>query len=486
MFRLARAQWSVRLALVLAAASFCYGAMPAYSQAAERDTIATLETTQAGFRQVQQKVGPAVVTIFSTAQVRPSSAESNDPFDSLFGAPQRTQTRRVSGSGVIIRPEGIVLTNSHVVADATKVTVQLAGSDKRLPAEVVQTDPRTDLAIVRITEKGTYTTAKLAATANVQTGDWAIAFGSPYGLPSTMTVGVISATGRKLQDPESDYNFYDLIQTDASINHGNSGGPLVNIRGEVIGINFMIFSPGEDSGSVGIGFAIPVNDYTKRVIDTLIKGETVKRGLLGIEIGNLDDAMRQQFGVTDGGIIVQNVRPGMSGDKAGLQDEDIIVEFNGTKVTDSDQFVNLVQRSTPGTQVSMVIIREKKRQQITITVGTDTATNTAAAGQAATVNQESAGLTVTTLTPNIVRQYGLTVTSGVIVTAIKPGSPAEDAGLQPGNIITRVGSEQVTTADEFWMVLSKTMVASKVGVVLRVRSGDRSLTLTMPQIDAEK
>ena len=209
---------------------------------------------------------------------------------------------QATGSGVIIRKDGIILTNSHVVENATKVTVQLSGSDEKLAAEVVQTDPRTDLAIVRITEKGehNFPAATLGDAKAVRVGDWAIAFGSPFHLATTMTVGVISATGRQLNSPDDSNHFSDLLQTDASINPGNSGGPLCNIRGEVVGINFMIYSPGSSAGSVGIGFAIPINDYTRQIIDTLETGHPVVRGRLGIAVRNLDATMRDHYGVATG------------------------------------------------------------------------------------------------------------------------------------------------------------------------------------------
>ncbi|HEY3379825.1 MAG TPA: trypsin-like peptidase domain-containing protein [Armatimonadota bacterium] len=454
--------------------------------AVDTTAIPTLEATQAGFHMVQTKVAPAVVTIASTAQVRAST--SGNPFGDVpgMGAPrqQRTQTVHVSGSGVIVRADGYVLTNSHVVQDSTQVTVQLAGSEKKLPAKVVQTDPRTDLAVVKITEKGTYPTATLGDAKTVQAGDWAIAFGSPYGLPSTMTVGVISATGRKLDGPVGDFNYYDLLQTDASINHGNSGGPLVNIRGEVIGINFMIFSPGEESGSIGIGFAIPINETTKKVVETLITGKAVERGLIGIQVDKLSDAMREQFGVPDGGVLIQDVIPGMAGEKAGLKEEDVITEFNGAKVTDRDQFVNMVQSTAPGSKVTMTVVRNKKPMQVTVTIGTD-ATKAATANDAPPLDEQKVGLAVMAITPEFAKNYNLPVTSGVIVTGVDPDGPAAGIGLQRGDIILRVGGDPVNTVAEFWKTLAKKMALSKLGVLLRVRSGDHQMTLTLPPLEKQ-
>ncbi len=385
-----------------------------------------------------------------------------------------------SGSGVIIRPEGIVLTNSHVVANATKVTVQLVGSEKILPAEVIQSDPRTDLAIVKITEKGTYPVAQLGDAGTVQVGDWAIAIGSPFRLYSTMTVGVISAVGRQLRAPTDDYAYRDLLQTDASINPGNSGGPLTNIRGEVVGINFMIYSPGESAGSVGIGFAIPINTYTKRIIETLITGKTFDRGRLGVVVKNLDAAMREAYGVTTGGVYVDSVMPGQAGDKAGLKAEDVIVEFNGVKITDIDQFVSLVEQTKPGTEVPVIIVRNKKEMKLNATVGA------APSASKPVIDQRRAGMSISTLTPEIADQLGVTEAHGVVVTNVAVGSPADDAGLKRGDIIVRVGAgdgaEDIKSEDNFWEVFNAKMENAKNGVLMRVRRGTFMRTITFPAI----
>ncbi len=439
----------------------------------DRDAVASLESTQAAFRLIHNKVSPAVVSITSRVE---ETSRSNDPFDLLFGTPRGPRISSASGSGVIIRSEGIVLTNSHVVENATKVTVTLAGTEKPLPAEVVQADPRTDLAVVRITEKGKYPVAVLGDASKVQVGDWAIAFGSPFRLASTMTLGVVSATGRELSGPDDEFTYRDLLQTDASINPGNSGGPLANINGEVVGINFMIFSPGSTSGSVGIGFAIPINDYTRSIVDTLAAGRTVERGMLGVIIKNLDDAMREQYGVADGGVFVDHVAAGQAAEKGGIKDEDVIVAFNGVKVTDSDQFVKLVERTKPGTKVPVVVIRGKREQALTITVG-------AVGVQAkADVDERKTGMSVITITPVLADQLRLPDIAGVLVTQVYPGSPAADAGMKRGDIVLRVGGNEVKTKEEFWRALADSLGGSKHGVLLRIRRGDQATTVTL-QLD---
>lgn len=438
-----------------------------------------LESTQQAFRQVHDKVAPAVVSITTRMEERQNTA-AGTPFDWFFGTPGTPSQPRIitaSGSGVIIRADGIVLTNSHVVENATKVTVQLVDSDRALPAEVVQADPRTDLAIVRITEKGTYPVVTLGDAGTVKVGDWAIAFGSPFELASTMTVGVISAVGRRVNAPSDEFTYRDMLQTDASINHGNSGGPLVNARGEVVGINSMIYSPGQGGGSVGIGFAIPINSYTKPIINTLASGQRVERGMLGVIVKNLDDAMRRQYGVTaeQGGILVDRVMPGQAAANAGLKDEDVILSFNNDKVTDIDQFIRMVEVTKPGTKAPVVIIRDRKQSTVTVTIG-----SAAVADIRNTATPEKAGFTVTPITPQLVARYRLPEDSGVLVTKVQPGSEADDAGIEPGDIILKVNGAEIKTDTEFWTAVSKGFAESKLGVVLRLRKGNTITTITLP------
>jgi len=451
---------------------------------AQRIDVSGLEATQTAFRQIHNKLAPAVVLITSRIQ---EDNSGNNLYNNLFGTPNTgPQTITAFGSGVIIRPDGIVLTNSHVVNNATKVTITLSNSDKPLAAEVVQTDPRTDLAIVRITDKGTYPTATLGDASKVEVGDWSIAFGSPFKLATTMTVGVISATGRSLPSPTDTYDYRDLLQTDASINPGNSGGPLVNINGEVVGTNFMIFSPGDQGGSVGIGFAIPIDDYTKRIINTMAEGKAVERGQLGVNIKNLDDAMREQYGAKEGGVFVDYVAPEKAADKAGIKAEDIITSYNGVPITDVDQFVQLVEQTKPSATVPVVLVRDKKQMTVNVTVGLATTTASAAIPAASTVDQRKLGMELATVTQAIANRYRLPVNSGVLVTQVAPGTPAEDAGLQRGDIIVRIGTIEIKTAEDFWGELGKAMPGTKYGVLLRVRRGEYATTITLPPLPAEK
>ena len=466
------------LVCALTALMLCAGGLPA--TAAISAGVSALDATQMGFRQVHDTVAPAIVSINSKVVEEREGRRGDNPLD-LFGQPRGPQTSNATGSGVIIRPEGIILTNSHVVQNATEVTVQVPGYEKPIPAEVVQADPRTDLAIVRLKQRGTYPVASLGDASTVQVGDWAIAFGSPFKLSSTMTVGVISATGRKLRSPGEDYTFRDLLQTDASINPGNSGGPLVNIRGEVIGINFMIYSPGDSTGSVGIGFAIPINTDTKQIINTLVSGRAVERGRLGINVLNLDNTMRDAYGVStdNGGILIDSVVPGLAADKAGLQSEDVIVEYNGSRVSDIDQFTSLVERTQPGTVVAVTIVRNQKVSRINVTIAEASKPNRSRA------TERRIGMSVETITPQIAAQFRLPATSGVIITEVVPGSPADDAQLRTGDIIIRVGLDQIASAEDFWTTLSKVTASEKSGVILRVRRGPYETTKSLEFPSAE-
>lgn len=470
------------LRLSLALFVLCCGVFTPRLQAAEVTSdaaIAMLEVTQVGFRAVHNKVAPALVSIVS-------SMEDTTATTNILGAPTTPQVRSASGSGVIIREEGIILTNSHVVNGASKITVKLNGGEDDLPAEVVQMDARTDLAIVRITKPGKYPVATLGDAGTVQVGDWAIAFGSPFRLASTMTVGIISATGRNLPQEEGAFSYNDLLQTDASINPGNSGGPLVNIRGEVIGINFMIYSPGDTAGSVGIGFAIPINDYNREIIKTISSGKQVERGRLGVSVGPLSEVMREQYGVPTGGAFIEEVIPGMAAEKAGILAEDVLIGFNGTTINDYQQCVRLIERTRPGTEVAVTVMRNKKPVKLTLTVG---AIPTPSKSD---LTENNTGMSVETLTTDLINQLKITgVKNGVVVTAVAVGSVAYYAGIRAGDIILSLGVAdnrvEIRNADEFWAELSKRNNEPTKGQILRLKRGIKApQAITFPKIDTSK
>jgi len=309
-----------------------------------------LEMFSVGIKDVHAKVSDTVVTVYCRVQITV-----------IIGGTAELVSRTISGSGVIIDDDGYIITNDHVVAGADDVWVTFCGSDVNHPAVILETDPQTDLAVIKLSEEGKYLYAPLGRAENVQVGELAIAFGAPYGLSSTMTVGVISATGRSIRHGEFEYR--DLLQTDASINQGNSGGPLVNIRGEVIGINFMIFSPGEGGGSVGLGFAIPMNDYVKRIVATLATGEQFTRGKLGVTVRALTDNELQRNSLS-GGVVVLSVEQSSAAQRGGIIPNDIIVGFNSIDILKVAQLTRTIEEQRVGENVSINIIRNNIKMTV--------------------------------------------------------------------------------------------------------------------------
>jgi serine protease Do len=366
--------------------------------------------------------------------------------------PPRTFSQRGSGSGVIVRSDGWILTNDHVVGGADKVMVTL--HDGRSFTGTVRRDYRSDLALVKIPASGLQT-AEFADSDRVRVGQWAIAFGSPFQLDDTMTVGIISARQRQKEIvEEGEARFYpSLLQTDASINPGNSGGALVDINGRVVGINVAINTT--TGGSVGIGFAIPANT-ARNVMDQLISTGKVTRGFLGVKPSSLTPDRRSTYGVTTGGALIEQVTEGTPADKAGFQVEDVVVRYNGKPVTDEVSFRDMVAATTPGTKVDVVVRRDGKETTLTPTIGAlpdDIAGGgpvkpAAPAAPAVKVNAKL-GVTVEPVTKELAAQYKLDENAkGVVVTGVEPGSAASDAGIQPGMVILRANGRRIgSTAD---------------------------------------
>jgi serine protease Do len=353
---------------------------------------ATADALQAAFVAVAERVRPAVVNI-GTVQLargrRPPAIPgpgTDDPFfkdffDQFFGRGgpgRREEFRRPGiGSGVIIDKRGYVLTNNHVILGADSVTVKLSSGDE-LKGRIVGTDSKTDLAVVKLEPAGELRVAKLGNSDSLRVGEWAIAIGNPFGLDQTVTVGVVSATGRAEVGLATYENF---IQTDASINPGNSGGPLVNLKGEVIGINTAILATGQ-----GIGFAIPAN-MAKRVTDQLIDRGKVTRGWIGVSLEPLTEELVQSLGLQNNhGAVVARIHPGSPAEAAGLQPKDVIVKFGGTAVDDYHQLSRLSSEAEPGKTIPLEVIRSKQRKtiQIKIAESPDTAAPTGPTGSPGT------------------------------------------------------------------------------------------------------
>lgn len=421
----------------------------------------TLKDWRNGFVQVAKKVQPSVVSIRSerTVTVSPGEGFGEDffkgtPFEDFFkghGGPPMKRKQMGEGSGVIVDPQGYVLTNYHVVAGADKLTLRLFDG-REFKGTVRGSDSKTDLAVVHVEAKE-LPVATLGDSDKIQVGEWAIAIGSPFGLEETVTVGVISAKGRTGLGTGT---YEDFLQTDASINPGNSGGPLVNIDGEVIGINAMIIQPGQ-----GIGFAIPIN-LAKKIMAELIKQGKVVRPWVGIGLQDLTPDLVKSFNLKEKeGALISQVFEGSPAEKTGLKTGDVIIEIDGMKIKNSQDVVREVLKKEVGQKVQFVLIREGKRIEVQITTAQMPAELTERKVAQPQMKQWF-GLRVTTLTAEIAKQLGIPKTEGVIIEGVEPGSPAQDAGLRKGDVILEVNREKVQNEEGYRSVMEKTKPGQSV------------------------
>lgn len=453
-----------------------------------RERTNSLAEVESGLVAIAEMLEPAIVSIRTTKNIE-APARVFD-FDELFrGAPglrDRLPTPRQlprvfraqgAGSGVIVAADGWILTNDHVVGDADKVIVKL--HDGREFEGTVRRDYRSDLALVKIPATG-LTVAEFGDSDKVRVGQFAIAFGSPFALDETMTLGIISARSRQktISDGRDTRYYPSLLQTDASINPGNSGGPLVDVRGKIIGINVAINSP--TGGSVGIGFAIPSNT-ARDVMQQLRTTGKVVRGFLGVQPRDLTPDERNRYGVKQGGALVASVSDDTPAGRAGLQVEDVIIRFDGKPVDGEIQLRDMVARTAPGKKVEIVVRRNGAERTLTATL--DKAPERPDLQPAEPKNQpdEKVGLRVETVTPERLRTYGLSgISEGVIVVDVVTGSAAEDAGLEPGDVIVKAAGKETRTAEEFVAVIKAAKSGEKVALQV-VRNKSRSLvTLTIP------
>jgi len=456
---------------------------------------------QGAFENVAEAVKPSVVNI-SAVQILKIQAPYyefyfGDPFeeffDQFFGRPrtERPQPEKreferkaeATGSGVIIDQEGYILTNYHVIAGAEEIKVTLSnGVEKKYDAEIVGKDPRTDLAVIRIKSKEKFPAAKLGDSDKIRIGDWAIAIGSPFGLQQTVTVGVISAKRQSLFVEGREYR--DMIQTDASINRGNSGGPLVNIRGEVVGINTAIYAP--TGVFAGVGFAIPINSAKEILSDLIEKGKVV-RGYLGIEIRDVDEVIVKQFNLPrKEGVLVNRVTEGSSAEKGGMKRGDVIIQFEDHKVKDARDLQDVVSGTKPGTKVKVVVIREKKEVPLTIKLGEMPEPTEEARVREREEEREGErkgeeaeewlGMRVETLTPASARKYGVENKEGVLVVGIAVGSKAEEMGVLEGDVIRSVNRQSTANVEEFKKVIKKVNLSE--GVIFDILRGGRPIYVT--------
>ena len=450
------------------------------------ENVALLDRTAKAFSAVVKKATPAVVGIQVEKTVGGKGAATpfhgqdpfefffNDPFFQRFFGPgirprqpqaPRKRHEQGLGSGFIISSNGYILTNNHVVGGADVIKVRLSDG-RHFKAKVVGTDPESDVAVVKIEAKG-LPTVPLGDSDAIEVGEWVIAIGNPFGLTQTVTVGVVSAKGRS-RIGINDYE--DFIQTDAAINPGNSGGPLLNIHGEVIGMNTAIFS--KSGGYMGIGFAIPIN-MAKAIKDQLVKNGKVVRGWLGVIIQDMDEDLASSFGLKKAeGVLVSEVADGSPADKGGLKQGDIILKMDGHKVENASELRNRVALTQPGTKVKFEILRDKKHRSVTVEIGEKPSGAGVSGAVAKNHLLKEMGLGVQDLTDELADQFGYQKGQGVLIAEVEPESAAARVGMRPGQLIEEVNRVRIHSVAEMLKALG---ISKKTGrVLLRIRDGEYS------------
>ena len=441
--------------------------------------LTTADALSLAFEHAANVAAPSVVNVRAAARIAASSNSQGfvtpfqdprfrqffgDDFFGQFNIPQPDQSqgfvRQGQGTGFVVSEDGLILTNNHVVDDATSVTVQFGGGQE-YDAEVVGTDPSTDLALLRIDATG-LTPVKFADSEGVRVGEWVVAVGNPFGLESTITAGIVSAVGRTRVGIAA---YEDFIQTDAAVNPGNSGGPLVNLHGEVIGVNTAIAT--RNGGNMGIGFSIPSNLATS-IMQKLRDDGAVSRGWLGVMIQDLDEGLAQSFGF-DGseGVLVSQVQDGSPAEKAGLKTGDIITEFDGAPLTGMDQLRMKVAATDPGSSVKLTVFRDGKRKTIGVDIGELESEGSQAQGKPV---GDELGLGLRDFDDAMSQQLGTDAEYGVVVTSVDPLSAGGRAGLRVRDVITHVQDTAVHGTREFRKALGTHDLTK--GVRLTVRTGD--------------
>jgi serine protease Do len=485
------------------------------------ETIARMEAISDAFKNVAKKVKPAVVQITSkvmTQEPARSRGRGIDPellpepfreffkeFEGRGAIPVPPRPRTGTGSGFVIDAEkGLIVTNNHVVGGASddekdqrdvEVWVNLPDGRRHIKAEVVGVDPLSDIALIKI-DADNLTAVPLGDSAQAEVGDWVLAIGAPFGLDQTVTQGIISATGRRVLPYNETIPYQDWLQTDAAINPGNSGGPLVNMRGEVVGINVAIATSGLAGGYQGVGFAIPVNTL-KHVLPDLREGREVVRGYLGVSIQGLEDqpGLAETFGLKpdQSGVLIEDVQPRTPASKAGLKNQDVVLSYDGKELKSAKELQAMVARTKPGTKVELKVWREGKEITIPVTIekqppnffardplrggpyrGGDTEE-----GTKETI--DSLGLTVEQLTPELANKFGIEgeTRNQVVVTEVEPMGEAAALGLSPGDVIVRVQDKAIKNTRELRETLSDEALERGLRMQVRTRAGYRTLFMKL-------
>ena len=430
------------------------------------------------FADLAEKWSPTVVNISTTTIVKGRAGSpfgSDMPFQRFFGrddlfrkffeeAPEREFKQRSLGSGFIISSDGYIFTNNHVVEKADKIKVKLAGG-KEYDAEVKGKDPTTDIALIKIIPDGSLPVVEFGDSDKLRIGEWVFAIGNPFGLEHTVTAGIVSAKGRVIGSGPYD----NFIQTDASINPGNSGGPLFNMEGRVIGINAAIVAQGH-----GIGFAIPINTAKSILADLKTKG-SVTRGWLGISIQDITEDIAENMKLKDmKGALVGHVFEGDPADKAGIKTGDIIMEIAGKRIQDSHELMRVIAALAVGEKITVKILREGKEKTLSTTVGERKDENEIARKGK---TREYYGMAVQEITPDMAKHLGLSEKGGVIISQVRDGSPADDAGLKIQDIILQINKVRISSMKDFQSEIKK---ESQEGTILMlIKRGEMSFFVTL-------
>lgn len=449
-----------------------------------------VELNLPSFAPVIEKLGGAVVNVSSEGREDnsnqpktfrfqgPNGAQPQSPFDFFFQVPPDGQggerTFASLGSGFVIHPDGYIVTNNHVVDHASKILVTFRDDKTEYEAKVIGSDRKTDIALLKIDAQKPLEAVVLGDSDNLKTGDWVIAIGNPFRLGHTATVGIVSAKSRKVPGGGP---YDDFIQTDASINPGNSGGPLFNARGEVIGINTAIYSPGRMGGgfNIGIGFATPIN-LVKTILAELHEKGKVTRGWLGVLIQPVSPDLAAALGLEKAeGALVADVLPKSPANKAGIQRGDVITHFDGKAVTENDDLPRMVADTEINKEVEIQYVRQHERKTLKVKIEQLTEETETEAEPAPEENKT--GLFVQELTPDIARSLGVEETEGVVVSHIAPGSPAEEAGLQRGDVILEINGKTIEGLKNYNQQIEK-MTPGKPALML-VRREKNTIFLTL-------
>jgi serine protease Do len=427
------------------------------------------------FSELAEQVGPAVVNIQVEKGAKDAGLPSgmnpfgDERFKDFFGKQMPPQERRQGGigTGFVIDRNGYIITNNHVVEDADKIKVKLK-DEREFDAKVIGRDPHTDLALIKIDAKGELPVASLGRSAELKVGEWVVAVGSPFGLEQTVTAGIVSAKGRAIGSGPYD----DFIQTDASINPGNSGGPLLNLNGEVVGINTAIIAQGQ-----GIGFAIPIDMATKIVAQLKENGE-VTRGWLGVNIQDLKGDLAEYYGAKDSeGVLVTEVVPGNPAEKAGIKAKDVITAVDGEKVKNSRELTAKAATLPVGEATRITVLRDGKEKTIDVKVAKRPLT-VADAGKPQVEKEGEYGLQVTDLTPELAQRLNTDRQAGVVVINVRPDSKAAKAGVQQGDLILEVNRHSVSSTGDLKQLLAKYKSGGGVSLLVQ-RSNAGMMVLKM-------